>query len=88
MDIFHFFQSDIHNLYVKMRMMHEMSDAMGLLQCCKAAKEKNSKFQYAFANDDENKLVHIFWAPTPCFDWYQKVGDVVVFLYYLQGKCL
>ena len=22
---------------------------------------------------------HIFWAPTPCFDWYQKYGDVVVF---------
>ncbi|KAI8543312.1 hypothetical protein RHMOL_Rhmol08G0206900 [Rhododendron molle] len=22
---------------------------------------------------------HIFWSPTPCFDWYQKYGDVVVF---------
>ena len=74
-----FFQRDIHNIYVKMRMMHAISDAMGLLQHYKAAKEKNSKFQYAFTRDDENKLEHIFWAPTPCFDWYEKYRDVVVF---------
>ena len=24
-------------------------------------------------------MEHIFWAPTPCFDLYQKYGDVVVF---------
>ena len=39
-----FFKIDIHNLYVKMRRMHAMNDAMGLLQLCKVAKEKNSKF--------------------------------------------
>ena len=39
-----FFKRDIHNLYVKMRRMHAMNDAMGLLQLCKVAKEKNSKF--------------------------------------------
>ena len=39
-----FFKIDIHNLYVKMRRTHAMNDAMGLLQLCKVAKEKNSKF--------------------------------------------
>ena len=39
-----FFKRDIHNLYVKMRRMYAMNDAMGLLQLCKVAKEKNSKF--------------------------------------------
>ena len=59
--------------------MHAMNDAMGFLQLCKVAKEKNSKFQYAYTTDEESRLEHIFWAPTPCFDWYQKYGDVVVF---------
>ena len=72
-----FFKRDIHSLYVKMRMMHAMNDAMGLLQLCKVAKEKNSKFQYAYTIDEESRLEHIFWAP--CFDWYQKYGAVVVF---------
>ena len=74
-----FFKRDIHNLYVKMRRMHAMNDAMGLLQLCKVAKEKNSKFQYAYTTDEESRLEHIFWAPTPCSDWHQKYGDVVVF---------
>ena len=72
-----FFKRDIHNLYVKMRMMHAMNDAMGLLQLCKVAKKKNSKFQYAYTIDEESRLEHIFWVP--CFDWYQKYGAVVVF---------
>ena len=42
-----FFKRDIHHFYVKMRRMHAMNDAMGLLQLCKVSKEKNSKFQYA-----------------------------------------
>ena len=62
-----------------MRRMHAMNDAMGLLQLCKVAKEKNSKFQYAYTTDEESRLEHIFWAPTPCSDWHQKYGDVVVF---------
>ena len=75
-----FFKRDIHNLYVKMRRMHAMNDAMGLLQLCKVDKEKNSKFQYAFTTNKESRLEHIFWAPTPCFNWCQKYGDVVVFI--------
>ena len=51
-----FFQQDIHNLYVKMRKMHAMNDAMDLLQFCKVAKERNSKFQYAFTTDEEKRL--------------------------------
>ena len=74
-----FFQKDIHNLFEKMRREHATSDAMSLLQYCKDEKEENSKFQYAFKIDDEGKLEHIFWAPYPCIDWYQKFGDVVVF---------
>ena len=61
-----FFKRDIPNLYVKMRRMHAMNDAMGFLQLCKVAKEKNSKFQYAYTTDEESRLEHIFWAPTPC----------------------
>ena len=59
--------------------MHANNDAMGLLQLCKVAKENNFKFQYAYTTDEESRLEHIFWAPTPCFDLYQKYGDVVVF---------
>ena len=61
-----FFKRDIHNLYVKMRRMYAMNDAMGLLQLCNVDKEKNSKFQYAFTTNKESRLEHIFWAPTPC----------------------
>ena len=48
-----FFKRDIHNLYVKMIRVHAMNDAMGLLQLCKVAKEKNSKFQYAYTTNEE-----------------------------------
>ena len=36
------------------------NDAMNLLQFCKVAKEENSRFQYAFTTDEENRLEHIF----------------------------
>ena len=62
-----------------MRRMNVKNDAMDLLQFCKVAKEENSRFQYAFTTDEENRSEHIFWSPTHCFDWYQKYGDVVVF---------
>ena len=65
---FPFFQRDIHNLYVKMRRKNAKNDAMDLLQFCKVAKEENSRFQYAFTTDEENRLEHIFWSPTHCFD--------------------
>ena len=55
-----FFQQDIRNFYVKMRKMHDVNDAMDLLQFCKVAKERNSKFQYAFTTDEEKRLKHIF----------------------------
>ena len=32
-----------------------------------------------FITNEENRLEHIFWSPTHCFDWYQKYGDVVGF---------
>ena len=73
------FQRDIRNLYVKMRKMHVVNDAMDLLQFCKVAKERNSKFQYAFTTDEEKRLEHIFWLHPHSFDWYQKYGDVIVF---------
>ncbi|KAK9987564.1 hypothetical protein SO802_027803 [Lithocarpus litseifolius] len=81
-----FSKGDIHNLYVKMRRMHAMNNAMGLLQLCKVAKEKNFKFQYAYTTDEESRLEHIFWAPTPYFDWCQKYGDVVVFYTTYKGN--
>ena len=74
-----FFQRNIRNLYVKMRRKNAKNDAMNLLQFCKVAKEENSRFQYAFTTDEENRLEHIFRSPSHCFDWYQKYGDVVVF---------
>ena len=55
-----FFQQDIRNFYVKMRKMHAVNDAMDLLQFCKVAKERNSKFQYAFTTNEEKMLEHIF----------------------------
>ena len=63
-----FFQQDIHNLYVKMRKMHAVNDAMDLLQFCKVAKEMNSKFQYAFTIDEKKRLKHIFWSHPHSFD--------------------
>ena len=74
-----FFQRNIRNLYVKMRRNNAKNDAINLLQFCKVTKENNSRFQYAFTTDEENRLEHIFWSPTHCFDWYQKYGDVFVF---------
>ena len=80
MDNFHFFKGIfiIFN-YVKMRRKNAKNDAMDPLQFCKVAKEDNSRFQYAFTIDEENRLEHNFWSPTHCFDWYQKYRDVVVF---------
>ena len=74
-----FFQRDIHNLYMKMRRKNANNDARDLLRFCKVDKEDNSRFQYEFTFDEENRLEHNFWSPTHCFDWYQKYGDVVVF---------
>ena len=62
-----------------MRKMHAVNDAMDLLQFCKVAKERNSKFQCAFTTDEEKMLEHIFWSHPHSFDWYQKYGDIVVF---------
>ena len=39
-----------------MRKMHAVNDVMDLLQFCKVAKERNSKFQYAFTTDEEKRL--------------------------------
>ena len=66
-----FFQRDIHNFNVKVRKMHAMNDAMDLLQFCKVAKERNSKFQYATTNE-EKRLEYIFLLHPHSFDWYQK----------------
>ena len=71
-----FFQRDIRNLYVQIRRKNANNDAMDLLQFCKVAKEEKSRFQYAFTNNEENRLEHIFGSPNHCFDWYQKYGDV------------
>jgi len=57
---FPFFQRDIRNLYVKMRRKNANNDAMDLIQFYKVAKEENSRFQYAFTTDEENRLEHIF----------------------------
>ena len=87
MDNFHFFKGIfiIFN-YVKMRRKNAKNDAMDPLQFCKVAKEDNSRFQYAFTIDEENRLEHNFWSPTHCFDWYQKYGDVVYFLFFTIYK--
>ena len=80
-----FFQRDIRNLYVKMRRKNANNDARDLLRFCKVDKEDNSRFQYEFAFDEENRLEHNFWSPTHCFDWYQKYGDVgflICFIFY------
>ena len=62
-----------------MRRKNAKNDAINLLQFCKVAKEENFRFQYVFTTDEENRLEHIFWSPTYCFDWYKKYGDVVIF---------
>ena len=41
--------------------------------------KKRTLDSYAFTINEENRLEHIFWSPTHCFDWYQTYGDVVVF---------
>ncbi|XVF49316.1 hypothetical protein PTKIN_Ptkin04bG0001600 [Pterospermum kingtungense] len=74
-----FLKRDIINLFCKMQKQYIENDAMELLKYCKIAKEKDSKFQYAFTVDKERKLEHIFWCPIPCFDCYKKYEDVVVF---------
>ncbi|KAL4644214.1 hypothetical protein ACB092_02G147900 [Castanea dentata] len=68
----------IHVMKLK-KNMHAVNDTMDFLQFCKVAKERNSKFQYAFTTDEEKMLEHIFWSHSHSFDWYQKYGDVVVF---------
>ena len=62
-----------------MRRKNAKNDVMDLLQFCKVAKEENSRFQYVFTTDEENRLEYIFWSPTNYFDWYKKYEDVVVF---------
>ncbi|KAF7821244.1 protein FAR1-RELATED SEQUENCE 11-like [Senna tora] len=52
---------------------------MALLKHCEDAKKDVTKFKYSYTIDNEGKLQHIFWSPSPCFDWYTKYGDVVVF---------
>ena len=60
-----------------MRRNNAKNNSMDLLQFCKVPKEKNSTFQYAYTTNEENRLEHIFWSPTHCFDWYQKYGDEI-----------
>lgn len=74
-----FFQKDVHNFLNKIRQGNMESDAMDLLEHCKRAKEEDSRFQYAFCVDEENRLKHIFWSPPHCFSWYQKYGDAIAF---------
>ena len=62
-----------------MREKNAKNNTMDLLQFCKVAKEENSRFQYAFITNEENRLERIFLLPTHCFDWYQKYGNMVVF---------
>ena len=62
-----FFQRDIRNLYVKMR------------KNAKLLKKRTLDSNMRFITDEENRLEHIFWSPTHCFDWYQKYGDAVIF---------
>ena len=50
--------------------MHAVNDAMDLLQFCKVAKERNSKFQYASTTDEEKMLNHIFWSHPHNFEMW------------------
>ncbi|KAF7820924.1 Protein FAR1-RELATED SEQUENCE 11 [Senna tora] len=74
-----FLEKDIHNLFIKVRNKDAENDAMALLKHCEDAKKDDAKFKYSYTMDNEGKLQHIFWSPSPCFDWYTKYGDVVVF---------
>ena len=65
-----FFQWDIWNLYVKMRKMYVVNDAMDLLQFWNIAKERNSKLQYASTTDEEKMLKHIFWSHPHNFEMW------------------
>ncbi|XP_071728846.1 protein FAR1-RELATED SEQUENCE 11-like [Rutidosis leptorrhynchoides] len=74
-----FLSKDVHNLFGKLYGKNSLNDAKELLKYCQKSKIENSRFQYAFTIDHENKLESIFWSPAHCFDWYQLFGDVVAF---------
>ncbi|KAF7812754.1 protein FAR1-RELATED SEQUENCE 11-like isoform X1 [Senna tora] len=74
-----FLEKDIHNHFIKVRNKDAENEAMALLKHCEDAKKDDAKFKYSYTMDNEGKLQHIFWSPSPCFDWYTKYGDVVVF---------
>ncbi|KAF7808556.1 Protein FAR1-RELATED SEQUENCE 11 [Senna tora] len=76
---FPFLEKDIHNLFIKVRNKDAENDAMALLKHCEDVKKDDAKFKYSYTMDNEGKLQHIFWSPSPCFDWYTKYCDVVVF---------
>ncbi len=63
-----FLAKDVYNLINKVCRKEKENDAMDLLQFCKAIKDKNPNFQYAFKVDEEGRLEHIFWSPTHYFD--------------------
>ncbi|GAV64432.1 LOW QUALITY PROTEIN: MULE domain-containing protein [Cephalotus follicularis] len=73
-----FFHRDVRNLYVKMKIMHAMNDAMELLQYCKVAKDENTKVQFTYTLNDERKLENVFWSPSPCINWYKKYVEAIV----------
>ncbi|XP_071729218.1 protein FAR1-RELATED SEQUENCE 11-like [Rutidosis leptorrhynchoides] len=74
-----FLSKDVRNLFGKVFQKKSHNDARDLLEYCQKSRRENSRFQYAFTVDDENKLENIFWSLAHCFDWYQSFGDVVVF---------
>ncbi|KAL2935278.1 Protein FAR1-RELATED SEQUENCE 11 [Bienertia sinuspersici] len=74
-----FSESDIHNLYGKVKRMLGVDDEMNLIDYMKSAKEENEMFQYAYTLDEERRLENLFWCHAQSFEWYQKYGDVVVF---------
>jgi len=68
---------------VKVNEKFEGSDVMDLVSYCGDAKKTCSKFQYAYALDDEERrLEHIFLSSSSCFDWYQ---NMVILLYLILG---
>ncbi|KAF7842414.1 Protein FAR1-RELATED SEQUENCE 11 [Senna tora] len=73
-----FLEKDIHYLFIKVRNKDAENDAMALLKHCEDAKKDDTKFKYSYTMENEGKLQHIFLS-SPCFDWYTKYGDVVVF---------
>ncbi|GAV76640.1 hypothetical protein CFOL_v3_20113 [Cephalotus follicularis] len=74
-----FFHRDVLNLYAKMKRKHAMNDVTDLLHYCEVAKNENPKFHYAYTIDEERRLENIFLSSAPCFDWYKKYGNAVVF---------